>query len=326
PKITGIDVSGKKVLLRLDLDTEPDPLDPRVKASEETLNYLKDKGAKIIIIGHKGRPTGNKEEDKKLSLLPFHEIFNRWGAKVEENLRFDPGEEANDEQFAEKLSHLGDIYINEAFASSHRAHASIVALPRKFKARSKDSVALGFHFVKEIENLNKVIDNPGRPLVVIIGGIKKDKLDYLEGLESIADKVLVGGRLPEYLGEEEKSIRMIGSDEKRIVANLVMDKEDITLHSIQRFKEEISKAKTIVLAGPMGKYEEGGHGQGTKEIFDAIAGSNAFRVTGGGDTELALRALNVVIGFDWISVGGGAMLEFITKSTLPAIDVLGRER
>ncbi len=323
PLFTNLDVSGKRVLVRLDLDTDPDPNDLRIKASEETLDYLKEKGAsEIIILAHKGRPSheatdGKSSFDEKLSLLPFQPIFDKWGARVEENLRFDIGEENNDPEFAKKLATLGDVYFNEAFASSHREHASIVGLPKLLPH------AVGFHFQKEIENLTKVIEEPKRPLVILISGIKKDKLDMVKPLSHLADKVLVGGRLPEFLGDEALvSVRLRSDDEKIIVGNLNMDKEDITLNTIDRFEKEVNKAGTVVLAGVLGKYEDEGHRQGTERIFKAIATSSAFKIAGGGDTELAIRQLSLIDKFDWISVGGGAMLEFLVNRTLPGIEAL----
>src|SRR6185369_10188534 len=167
PLLTNLDVSGKRVLLRLDLDTEPSPNDLRIKSSQETLNYLKEKGAsEIIILAHKGRPEGKIDEN--LSLKSFQPIFDKWGARVEENLRFNPGEEANDIEFAKKLATLGDIYVNEAFASSHREHASIVSLPKLLPH------AFGFRFIKEIENLSKVFENPKKPVIFLLNGVKKD--------------------------------------------------------------------------------------------------------------------------------------------------------
>lgn len=313
PSLTDLDVAGKKVLLRLDLDCEPDINDLRIKASEESLDYLKSKNAEIIIIGHRGRPGG--KIDESLSLKPFQTIFDKWGAEVHENLRFDPGEEKNDAEFAEKLAGLGDIYINDSFADSHREHASIVGLPKLLPH------AAGFRFIKEIENLSKVFENPERPLVFVVSGVKEDKLHYIKEFEKTADKVLIGGRLPEYLGDMAlESVRTQSG--KVIIGNLVMDKEDITLNTIDRFREEIEKAGTIVLSGPLGKYEDEGHRQGTEGIFKAVvANKTAFKVAGGGDTEKAI-ALSGVEGFDWISVGGGAMLEFLSKQTLPGIEAL----
>lgn len=315
PKITELDVAGKRVLLRLDLDTDANANDLRIKASEETLNYLKDKGCQIIILGHKGRPDGKMDES--LSLKPFQKIFDRWGAKVEENLRFDPGEESNDPEFTQKLASLGDVYVNEAFASSHREHASIVGLPKLLPH------AAGFRFEKEVENLSKVFDNPQRPLVFIVGGSKKDKIDYIKNLETLSDKILIGGRLPEYYGDLAlESVRNISEQDKLVIANLVQDKEDITLNSIEVFEKEIKKAKTIVLAGPMGKYEDKGHGQGTERIFKAVSASSAFKIVGGGDSLLIVSFYNLGDKFDWVSVGGGAMLEFLVNKTLPGIEAL----
>ena len=307
PKVTDLDVLNKRVLLRLDLDTEPDPNDLRIKASEETLNYLKDNGAQIIIIAHRGRPNG--KADQTLSLKSFQKIFDKWGAKVEENLRFDPGEEANDPEFSRRLADLGEIYVNEAFGNSHREHASIVGIPKLLPH------AAGFRFVKEVENLSRAFEDPARPVIVILSGVKKDKVEMIEGLKKIADTVLVAGRLPEYLGENYKG-------EKVVVARLLPDKEDITVNSMVKFEEEIKKAGTIVLAGPMGKYEDLGHRQGTERIFKAVARSSAFKVAGGGDTEAAISLLELRGRFDWISVGGGAMLEFLVKKTLPGIEAL----
>lgn len=315
PSLTNLSIAGKKVLLRLDLDTDPDPNDLRIRASEETLDYLKEKGAEIIILGHKGRPEG--KIDGSLSLKSFQTIFDKWGAKVEENLRFDPGEEANDSEFAKKLASLGDVYVNEAFASSHREHASIVGLPKLLPHAS------GFRFQKEIENLSKVFENPKKPVIFLLSGVKEDKLNYLEGIKKFADKVLIGGRLPDYMGDEKLvSVRSRGESEQVIVGNLVMDKEDITLNTIERFEKEIKKSGTVVVSGPLGKYEEEGHKQGTEGVFKAVATSSAFKVAGGGDTEKAIQLLNLLNSFDWISVGGGAMLEFLTKGTLPGIEAL----
>ncbi len=315
PKITDLDVAGKRVLLRLDLDTDANPNDLRIKASEESLNYLKEKGCQIIILGHKGRPEGEAVES--LSLKPFQPIFDRWGAEVKENLRFNPGEESNDENFVKEIASWGDVYVNEAFASSHRKHASIVGLPRLLPH------AAGFRFEKEIENLSKVFLEPKRPVVFLLIGVKEDKLNYLEGIKKIADKVLIGGRLPDYMEDEKLvSVRSRSEAEQVIVGNLTMDKEDITLNTIERFAKEIEKAKTIVVSGPLGKYEDEGHRQGTERVFKAVSTSPAFKVAGGGDTEATLAMLNLSNNFDWISVGGGAMLEFLVKKTLLGIEAL----
>lgn len=311
PKITDLDVAEKKVLLRLDLDTNPDPNDLRIKASKETVDYLHSQNSKIIIIAHRGRPDGTNND--ALSLKSFEPLFP--GCEIKENLRFNSGEESNDENFAKEIASWGDVYINDAFASSHRAHASIVGVPTLLPH------AAGFHFQSEVEHLGVVIENPKRPLVFLISGLKEDKLTYVESFEKFADKVLVGGRLPDILGDRGlESVRT--QNGKVIVGNLGMDKEDITLNTVERFEKEISQAGMIVVSGPMGKFEEEGHRQGTERVMKAVTGSSATKIAGGGDTEKAISLLSLGDKFDWISVGGGAMLEFLSKKTLPGIGAL----
>ena len=220
-KILGLDdieVAHRRVLVRIDLDVDEDY--SRLEFAEETLDYLLGKMAKLIIIGHKGRPEGKVVPE--LSLVPLASVLGGVvGEKVNfvneingleaqklaqnlpggeilllENLRFDLGEEHNDETFAKNLSTLGEVYVNEAFADSHRAHASIVGIP-KFLPH-----AAGIRLVKEVETLSKVLESPQRPLVLVIGGIKKDKIDYIKEFTKIADKILVGGRLPLYFKDE----------------------------------------------------------------------------------------------------------------------------
>lgn len=302
PGLEDLNVSGKKVLVRADLDT-----DYRLQTLIPTLDYLVKNNAKIILIGHKGRPEGKVVED--LSLKPLEEKFRKWQVQVEENLRFDPGEEANDSDFAKRLAEKGEIYVNEAFAASHRKHASIVGLPKLLPS------AAGFHFIKEVESLSKVVNQPKKPVLVIIGGAKKDKLDYVESFKKFADKILVAGRLPEFMPES-------ASNDKLIIARLIQDKEDITIRSIEEFGEEIAKAGTIVVVGPMGKFEEKGHRMGTERVFKAIVESSAFKLAGGGDTRKAISMLGSSDKFDWISVGGGAMLEYLANGTLPGIQAL----
>jgi len=303
----------------MDLDITPEEIF-RLESALPTLEYLRDQNSKIVLIGHKGRPEGKKVPE--LSLRPISRaleklLTEKWGNKamqtldinMMENLRFDSGEEDNDLDYARRLAQNGEVYINEAFASSHRKHASIVSLPKLLPH------AAGIRFVKEVENLSRVFENPKRPLVVILSGVKKDKLDYLNPFRKIADKILVAGRLPEYLDEDFQ-------DPKVIVANLLPDKEDITIHSIEEFESEITKAKTIVVGGLIGRFEDEGHRLGTQRVFEAVAKSDAFKVAGGGETEKAIEMLKLKEKFDWISIGGGAMLEFLAKKTLPGIEAL----
>lgn len=335
-KITDLNIEGKRVLVRADLDVETSDFekDLRIQSLIPTLNYLKEKNSQIIIIGHKGRPSykatdGKPASDESLSLKPLQPFFDQWGARVEENLRFYPGEsldftrDKEAQEFAQKLASLGEVYVNEAFASSHRNHTSIVGVPQLMPH------AAGFHFIEEVDNLSKVLENPKRPLVVIIGGVKEDKLTYIEPFARFADKILVGGKLPQLIQNSNlhpefrsREFEIQNDDSKIKIAKLIADNEDITIRSIEAFEREIVKAGTIVFAGPMGKFEEEGHYLGTKRVFEAVVNSSAFKVAGGGDTEKALQVLSAAEGFDWISVGGGAMLEFLTKGTLPGIEVL----
>jgi len=321
PDIKDIDIKNKKVLIRADLDlgTSIKGGKERLKTLFETLLFVLKKAEKTIVLGHRGRPKGKCVEDlsmrpvsKKIEELLLEEVgkekVDSFNLYVVENLRFNPGEEENDLEYAKTLAEHGDIYINEAFSASHREHASIVTLPKLLPH------AAGFHFQKEVENLSKLLDDPQRPVLVVVSGVKKDKLKYLKDLKRFADKILVGGRLPEYLGEIE--------EEKLLVANLIADKEDITVRSIEQFEKEIKSAKTIFLAGTLGKFEEEGHALGTKRILTAVSESGAFKVAGGGDTQKAIKLFNLDSKFDWISSGGGASLEFLAKGTLPGIEAL----
>ena len=320
PKINEIELSGRKVLVRADLDVGNKVSDTfRLRTIIPTLKFLKDKDCEIVIIGHKGRPKGKVV--KKLSLEPIGKrleimLMEEWGRdevkklkmNMMENLRFDKGEEENDEHYTSHLAENGEVYINEAFSNSHREHASIVGLPKILPH------AAGFRFLEEVENLTKVF-SAEKPLVSIIGGVKEDKIQYIEGLKELSDKVLVAGRLPEYLPEDI-------NDPKLLIAKLTPDKEDITIHSIEKIIDGIVGAKTIIVAGPMGKFEEEGHRMGTERVYNAVAKSSAFKIACGGDSVSALQELNLLDKFDWVSVGGGASLEFITKETLPGIEAL----
>lgn len=318
PKITDIDVAGKKVLVRADLDIDIGE-NYRLEAILPTLRYLSSQSSKITVMGHLGRPNGKFTEDLKIAPVAdaLKKIADGIEIEVLENLRFDPGEEANDISYARQLASKGEVYINEAFASSHRDSASITTLPGLLPH------AAGMRFIEEVENLSKVLENPARPVVFVIGGSKDDKKEYIKALEQFADKILIGGRLPEYYGDQAlESIRNVSDDSKTVMANLIQDKEDITLNSIERFEKEIEKAGTLVLAGPMGRYEDEGHRQGTERIFKKAASSKAFKIVGGGDSLSVLSIYSLKDKFDWVSVGGGAMLEFLSKKTLPGIDAL----
>jgi len=342
PKLEELDFRNRKVFVRGDLDV---PLstdnstvqdDSRLQAMKPTLKFILDKGAKQIIIGgHLGRSgEGEPIVSSKIVLQDLESIVetpvgfksnlegdtSNFNEKVVllENLRTVPFEEQNDSKFAEVLMNMADLYVNESFATSHRNHASIVSLPKKFKERNSKSIASGLRLAKEVEVLSGILENPRRPLVFIISGIKKDKLDYIQTFSKTADKVLVGGRLPDYLQDNKE----LATSTKLIIADLIADRQDITIRSIEKFEAEIANAGTIVLAGVVGKYEDEAHRLGTTRVFTAIANSNAYKLMGGGDSEAAATMLGLTNKFDWISVGGGAMLEFLSKGTLPGIEAL----
>ncbi len=275
PVIRDMLVAEKKVLVRADLEwTGKDS--QREKVTREIVEYLQTRGVeKVKLIGHKG--------------------------KLEPDLRKDPGEEADDESLARELASGWDVYVNEAFATSHRKHCSIDALPRLMKSQGKE-VCVGLRFEKEITHLSipSLYQREGKGRVLVIGGAKGDKEKYAEELEKKGWTVLRGGLLPG--------------------AKLREDRLDISDEEIKRLRDEVTRAETIVLAGPMGKYDEAE--KGTKEVFTAVAESRAYKVAGGGDTEAALEKFGLTSKFDWISVGGGAMLEFLATGTLPGIEAV----
>ena len=377
-----INVKKKRALLRADLDV---PLGDDLKISRNerwrietvipTLKYLIKQKAKIILIGHLGRPNGRK--NKKFSLKPVAEELSRIlkkkilfpqeiiGKRVEkkikrmkfgdilmlENIRFHYGEEKNSSRLARDLAQLGDIFINEAFATSHREHASIVGIPEYLP-----SVA-GFHFKEEIKELNKILKNPKRPLIAIIGGAKiSTKIKAISKFLRIADWVLIGGALANDIFaaqgfnmgkskidkesfEEVKKINLkspklflpidlVSWDGKQIhyrEINEVGDKEkvlDIGPKTIDLFSDLIKKAGTVVWNGPLGLIEQKPFDKSTEAIAKAIAKSRVYSVVGGGDTIAFLRRIKKDKAFNYLSTAGGAMLDYLANETLPGIEAL----
>ena len=282
PVVSDFDVEGKNVLVRADLDGGTES--QRFRVTEQIVEYLKRNGAKRIkVIGHKG----------DISMAA------KLGVDINWDLRADGREEADKESLAEELALGFEVYVNEAFATSHRRHCSVDALPRLMKKQGKE-VAVGLRFEKEIEMLVQTMKKSGKKVLVIGGAKAGDKAKYADEFEKRGWEVLRGGLLPG--------------------ASLRADGKDISDEEIERFKIEIEKAGVVVLAGPMGKYEE--VEKGTREVFTAVANSGAYKIAGGGDTEAALQKFGLTGKFDWISVGGGAMLEFLATGTLPGIEVL----
>jgi phosphoglycerate kinase len=340
PDLRNFDLKEKRVLVRCDFDvplSESDRKvadDTRIQTSLPTIQFLLNQNAKVILLAHLGRPEGQVNEEFSLKpvfeklqeLLPRTKInfqineLSNCELKTEdneitllENLRFNKGEEENSLEFAQKLASLGDFYINEAFAVSHREHASIVTLPRLLPH------AAGFNFQKEITVLSSAFENPKRPVVVILGGVKEDKLKVIPGFLTWVDRILIGGYLPVLINKQPN---LAIKDPKIEMGTLAENKLDLDLGTIERFSSVIQKAGTIIWAGPMGKIEDE-EGQNSTRIIGQVIGSlNALRIAGGGDTEAALTKFNLLANMDYISTGGTAMLEFLANGDLPGLAAL----
>ena len=358
PRMQDAEVWGKRVFVRADLDV---PLaqsstvnnlqltiddDTRLRAALPTIEYLLNNEATVIVAGHLGRPQKKfqiSNEDKQFSLEPvaawFFEQFKIQNKEfmmhpttlgefagwelderlfVLENLRFYEGEETNDLSFAKKLASLADIYVNDAITVAHRNHASVVGIAKLLP------YYCGLHLQKEVSVLRSVLDNPKRPLVVIIGGAKAEtKLPLIEKMQHLADYVLVGGKLP--IGIQNSEFRIQNSNEsKLVIADLTSDETDISWSSVERFKEVIGKAALIVWNGPLGLIREDSidSEKGTREVANAIAASNAYKIVGGGDTIDYLKRLGILSKFDFVSMGGGAMLAFLSGEKPPGLEAL----
>ncbi|MBI2267861.1 MAG: phosphoglycerate kinase [Candidatus Blackburnbacteria bacterium] len=335
PTLNKLNVKGKRVLLRLDLDV---PLrqaqgklsvaeDYRLKASVPTFKYLAEHGVKqVILLGHRGRPGGKIVEN--LSLDPVGEYLEQLLQKkigreetekldifMMENLRFNSGEEANDITFTKWLASQGDCYINDAFGASHRAHASLVALPKQFKSKN---IAAGFGLIKEVEILDKVLEKPKKPVVFVLGGGKIDKALLVNPIMDHADWVLIGGVLP----KKVKSHCHEGKNGVCVAAaHLTSNGDDITPDSAKNFAEIIKGAGTVVWNGPMGDVDNG-FLDGTKIVVQGLLKSKAFKVIGGGDTIHIAQKLRILGRMNHVSPGGGAMLEFLAYGDLPGLAAL----
>ena len=369
--LKNLDVRNKRALVRVDFDL---PLDKkgkvsdtfRLKESLPTIQYLIRQKAKVILISHLGRPNGKKIE--KLSLKPIAKILSKFLKKkvlfasdpgkmksgdvlLLENIRFFKEEEENSLEFAKKLVNSGDIFINEAFAVSHRECASIVGIPKFLPS------AAGFSLEKEIKELNKILKSPKKPLVAIIGGAKMEtKIKVINKFLKIADKVLIGGALANTIfaskgvsmGDSVIDVDVFGEVKKIDPENLklflpidlgiwnkgrvyykevsnLFEKEkalDIGPKTINLFCEIIKNTKTVVWNGPLGLTEQKPFDKASKEIVNCIAGSKAYSMVGGGDTIAFVREIKKEKVFDWISTGGGAMLDYLANGTLPGIEAL----
>ena len=345
---------GKTVLLRIDTDVDfvggKILDDTRLTACDKTLSYLLKKGADVILLGHLGRPT--ESQKSKVKSQKYAEEFSlepvaKWFAKhykgiVEkrmigefegweitphlhllENLRFFSGEEANDKEFSRSLSILGDFYVNDAFAVSHRSHASIVGIAELLPSYA------GFHLEKEIETLGNILKDPKRPLTVLIGGAKiETKLPLVEKMHRIADYVLVGGEIAEQdamlikVQHEKINPPAGGKKSAVLVADNISSGLDITDKDAENFIQILDISKTIVWNGPVGKMGVTETERNTLRIAKAVASSKAYTVVGGGDTLALLTEHNLLNKFSFVSTGGGAMLEFLSGKELPGIEAL----
>lgn len=313
-------IKDKKVLLRMDLDVAIEEgkvvEDLRLEAGLDTLDFCLEHAASVIIMGHIGRPNG---EDPKYSVKPVVDWFEEKFSHVNlpegklhilENLRFEPGEEASDMNFAQELAGYGEVYVNEAFAS-YRKSASTTILPTLLPH------AAGFRFEQEVQVLSGVRNNPERPFVAIMGGAKvEDKLPAVEAMAKIADTVLVGGKIAKLM--KEQGTPLPGNV---VLADLTEDGEDINAETVEKWKPIISQAKLIVWNGPLGKVEDEKNGQ-SLEVAKAVLAAPAKTILGGGDSIAFLGKHNLLDQFTFVSTGGGAMLEFLINGTLETIEAL----
>lgn len=385
--IEDLDLKGKRALIRVDFNV---PLtkdlkvadDTRIRASLPTINYAIEKGAKVILMSHLGRPKGKVVEELRLNPVAerlsqllgkeVRKVDDCIGEEVEkavselkegdvlllENVRFHKEEEENDPEFARKLASLGDVYINDAFAASHRAHASVVGVAQYLPA------ACGFLLKKEIEYFERILGNPERPFYAVLGGAKvSDKIGVINNLLNLADKIFIGGgmaytflkakgipignsKLEEDKVELAKQLlAQAGGKGKKILLpedHIVTDKidpeaevkeagpdvpegmigVDIGPKTRLIFKEELKDAKTIVWNGPLGIFEIDKFAQGSKEIGEFLASLNAIKVVGGGDTVACVEKFGIADKFSHVSTGGGASLEYLEGKVLPGIAAL----
>ena len=341
--IKDINVAEKRILVRCDFNV---PLDGdgnisddfRIRETLPTIKYLIENKAKIILMSHLGEPDGkvvpalklDKVQEKLSELLSFDvkkaedcigsevaELVNNLKpgeVLLLENLRFHKGETENDPEFAKELSKIADIYINEAFSVCHRAHASIVGVPKYLPGFP------GFLLEKEIFDLNKILENPEKPMLAIIGGKKVEtKTKVINKISKVADFVIISGLI-----KKEAIEKKIEFDfPEKIVGPLdSLGALDIDEESIELFKGKIKNARTVLWNGPFGKTEDKMHMKGTLEIAKAIIESKAYSVVGGGETIEFLTRQGLLSEFSHVCAGGGAMLSYLSGDKLPGLEAL----
>jgi phosphoglycerate kinase len=341
--VRGADVGGKRVLVRSDLNV---PLedgrvadDTRIKASLPTLqNLLERDAASVQVCSHLGRPKG---PDPAFSMEPvrarLRELLLDERIEVLENTRFDPGETRNDPEFARRLADDNELFVQDAFGSVHRAHASTVGVAQLLPAYA------GLLLGRELTELGKLLGEVERPFVLVSGGAKvEDKLGVLRNLGGKADTVLVGGKMAEELRESSplgfpvelpSDVAAAAAFEPDAEAKVVPYDElpegwlglDIGPETRERFAAAIASAKTIFWNGPMGVFEWPRFAEGTKAVAEAVAAANAFSVVGGADSIRALNELGLLDRVTWASTGGGAALELLEGKELPGVAVIPDE-
>ncbi len=331
------DVAGKRVLVRADLNV---PLenggvadDTRIRASLPTLRLLLEREAReVTVCSHLGRPKG---PDPAFSMRPVEQRLRELAPderiRVLENTRFNPGETKNDKSFARELADDRDLYVNDAFGSAHRAHASTEAVAHLLPAYA------GLLLERELTELGKLLGDVERPFVLISGGAKvEDKLGVLQNLGGKADTVLVGGKMAEQIREENPlQFEVVLPADVVAASEFAEEAEtkiapydalpdgwlglDIGPETRGLFADHISKARTIFWNGPMGVFEWARFAAGTKAVAEAVAASDAYSVVGGADSARALTELGLDDKVSWLSTGGGAALEFLEGKELPGV-------
>jgi len=387
--VEDVEVKGKKVLLRVDfnvplnINTGTISNDSRIRASIPTIKYLFDHKAKIILCSHLGRPKGKVVENLRMAPiaqrlsqlmgLPVNMASDCIGQEVEskvgtlkegdilvlENLRFHPEEEADDPDFARRLAGLADIYVNDAFGSAHRVHASTVGVAKYLPA------VAGFLMKKELEVMGKLLHNPERPLACLIGGAKVgDKIELLQNMLRRVDMLLVGGGMAAtFLKTQGYEVgHSLTEDDKLGLANKLLQEAeewrvpfllpidavvaeeikdgaptrvvpttnipsgshivDIGPQSIELFYSELRKCRTITWNGPMGIYEIPQFAQGTRSIASFLSTLNATTIIGGGSSAEIVQEMGLSDKMTYVSTGGGASLRFLEGVTLPGVKVL----
>jgi len=385
--IRDLDLRNKRVFMRVDFNVPLAPggkeitSDKRIKASLPSIQYALDHGAALILASHLGRPKG--KPNPEMSLAPCAERLAALlgkpvamapdcvGPRVEamlpkpgevlllENLRFHPEEEKNDPIFSRELAALCDIYVNDAFGTAHRAHASTVGMIPFVK-----QAAAGLLMDKELEYLTKVTHNPEHPCVAVLGGAKvSDKIEVIQNLMKVVDRLLIGGAMAytflRALGQgtgtslvEEDKIALakdliaasseklllpldhvVASEFKAGAENQVVDRIpdgkmalDIGPKTIAEYSKVIAEARTIIWNGPMGVFEMPPFDRGTVALAKAVAASGALSVVGGGDSEKAVKSAGVADKISHISTGGGASLEFLGGVELPGVAALNKSK